>query len=110
MAKTMILAWRFETDLVWLRELKKLLDAAWSTHWVELDSDSKADSISKAVTDHAWVRIYLYGKGYFVANIVVKADDADLAKEMEVAKELLFARVLPVLDARNVKETKPVED
>jgi hypothetical protein len=106
---TKIVAWNFRTDLTWLGPLKQRLDAISRAPWTEFDSDSKQDSIGSKITDHAWLRIYMYGKGYFVANLTVQAPPDELERELELGKQRVFSELLPAVGARDVGETTPVE-
>lgn len=110
MSKDAATAWVFETDLPCLEDVKTKLDAVSPRPWTKRDSDSRPDSISHAVTEHAVARIHECGKGVFVASVELRSANADRDRELEAARARLFADVLPVIGARAVEETKPRDE
>lgn len=103
------LAWHFSSALVWRKDLKARLDPISSSPWLLRDSDRQPDSITNKITEHAWLQIFDYAKGYFVANLTVEADDGRFAQQLEQAKRHVFDELLPALGAYDVGESEPVE-
>lgn len=80
------------------------------TKWTEHDSDYKRDSISGSITKSARARIFEIGLDGFRVNLTVEVEnDADLEAMVAEAKKKLFRDVLPLLDAREIKESSPEE-
>jgi hypothetical protein len=102
-------AWVFKTDLPWLDDIKRKLDAVSPSPWAERDCEWRPDSISNLVTEDAGVQIHGFGRGVFVASVFLRRDSGGGDTQLEAGKARLFADVLPVIGARDVQETEPVE-
>ena len=108
MLKTATLAWSFRCAHR-LDTAKAALDAAWPSAWIELDSDSKQDSIGAKLTPHAAARMYRYGIDFFVVNVRVMAEDGELKARADEASQRLLEDALPLLGARDIKVCEPVD-
>jgi len=86
--------------------MKKNLDANWPMPWGEGDSHYLADYLGGTLTDKVIARIYQVHRG-FVVNL--RFDSDAKAAQVEEAKLKLLSRVLPLVLARDVKETEPLE-
>ncbi len=107
--KSVTLAWWFETPkpfpLVEVQEAVKPLGLSW----IERDCEW-SDSINGRLTQNAWARIFRFGVSGFVVNLTVEAEsDTDLDTKIAEAKKKLLGEVLPLLGARQIRETKPEE-
>jgi uncharacterized protein YegJ (DUF2314 family) len=102
-------AWHFRTELPWREDLKTRLDPVSRAPWVMCDSDRLQDSITNKITEHAWLKIFEYNKGYFVANLTVEADQLDFVRQLEQAKRRVFDEIFSAVGAHDVGESKPIE-
>ncbi len=105
--KSVTIVWWFWTPKpLPLKEACKRLGRRWFEH----DSDCKRDSISGPLTQSARARIFRYGVSGFVVNLSVEAEsNTDLEAKIAEAKKKLLGEVLPLLDAREIRETEPEE-
>ena len=108
--KSVTLAWWFETPKpLTLRKVQKTLEAL-GISWIERDCEWAPDSINGPLTQNAWARIFKIGLDGFVVNLTVEAEsDTDLEAKIAGAKKKLLGEVLPLLGAREIKETEPEE-
>ena len=88
---------------------KAALDAVWPSAWLVFDSDSKQDSIGGRLTPTATARIYRYGVEYYIVNVRVTAEQAELAARVDEANKCLLEDMLPLLAARDIKACEPVD-
>lgn len=109
MTVTETFAWRFRTELPWREDLKTRLDQISPTPWLMWDSDHRQDSITNKITEHAWLKIFEFNKGSFVANLTVEADQLDFVHQLEQAKRRVFDEIFPAVDAHDVGESTPIE-
>jgi hypothetical protein len=100
------LAWLFRTDVLGRPELKKVLDRVTAKSWDLYDSDSSHDFMSSWLTPNASLSIISYGNSC-LATLHVRADAADLDREVETAKQLTLSLVLAAVGARDIQETPP---
>jgi len=108
--KSVTLAWWFETPKP--LPLKKVQEALkpLGISWIERDCEWAPDSINGPLTQNAWARIFKIGLRGFVVNLTVEAEsNTDLEAKIAEAKKKLLSEVLPLLDAREIGETKPEE-
>ncbi len=105
------------TTLAWLFKIPKPLSftevikrLGGETEWIERDCEYSYDSISGAIMKNAWARIFKIALNLFLVNLTIEVErDTDLEVMIEEAKEKLFRDVLPLLDAREIKECEPEE-
>ncbi len=106
----MTLAWSFQSHLTW-KEMQDRLNAASDQPWTEGDSEYHGDYLAKRLAEHTVARIYAVKEG-FVVNLrhrTVGDDEAAAGERMGSAKSVLLERVLPLLLARDVAETEPLD-
>ena len=108
--KSVTLAWWFETPKpLTLGKMQEELEAL-GISWIERDCEWAPDSINGPLTQNAWARIFKFGLRGFVVNLTVEAEsNTDLEAKIAEAKKRLLGEVLPLLDARKIRETKPEE-
>lgn len=108
--KSVTLAWWFKTPKpLALKKVQKALKPL-GISWIERDCAWAPDSINGPLTQNAWARIFKFGLDGFVVNLTVEAEsDTDLEATIAEAKKRLLGEVLPLLGAREIKETKPEE-
>jgi hypothetical protein len=103
--KSVTLAWWFETPKpLTLNKVQEALKPL-GISWIERDCEWAPDSINGPLTQNASSRIFQFGVSGFVVNLTVEAESNT---ELEAKKKLL-GEVLPLLDAREIEETKPEE-
>ena len=96
-------AWFFECDLRRRDDLKAKLDSFSSTPWQKWESDSGQDSLTHKITGHAWLQIFEFGMGGYVANLTVETENEhELATEIELAKRVTFDEIFASIGARNI--------
>jgi hypothetical protein len=99
-------AWGFNSDLT-LEEMKDRLKLFSSKPWIDRDSDVKPDSIYGELSEESAVRIFSVGEDamWFVAVLMVDADDTVAKQVATDALKNLMERVLPAVEARDIKPT-----
>ena len=101
-----VMGWRFDSDLSLGAMLAKI-NASWPSKWAEGDSDTK-EYIGGALTKPAVGRIYKV-KSHYIANMKHWAKgDAD-PMELLDAQQVVVAKLLPLLGAKNVNACEPFE-
>ncbi len=108
--KSVTLAWWFETPKpLGLREMQEALKPL-GISWIERDCEWAPDSINGPLTQNAWARIFEIGLRGFVVNLTVEAEsNTEFEAKIAEAKKKPLGDVLPLLDARKIRETKPEE-
>jgi hypothetical protein len=103
--KQTILAWRFRSSTpLSLTQALKRLGRTWTKH----DSDYRLDSISGPITKRARACVFKVGLTGFIVHLTVETEhDSDFEAAVTQAKEKLLSDVLPLLDAREIKESSP---
>lgn len=103
--KSVTLAWWFWAPKpLTFRKMQEALKPL-GISWIERDCEWAPDSINGPLTQNAWARIFKFCLRGFVVNLTVEAEsNTDLE-----AKTKLLSEVLPLLDAREIRETKPEE-
>jgi hypothetical protein len=104
------LAWYFKCDLHRRDDLKARLDSFSPTPWEKWDSDSGEDSLTNKITSHAWLQIYEFGMGGYVANLKVAAEtEQELATQIELAKRKTFDEIFASVGARDIAVEEPYQ-
>lgn len=108
--KSVTLAWWFWAPKpLTFRKMQEALKPL-GISWIERDCEWAPDSINGSLTQNAWARIFKFGLRGFVVNLTVEAEsNTDLEAKIAEAKKKLLSEVLPLLDAREIRETKPEE-
>jgi hypothetical protein len=91
-----------------LDEMKVLLDAASPAPWMIGSSHYHGDYLGGRLTPEAIARIYRIGDGY-VASLRFSSTRGDAVAHFDAAKEQLLSRVLPLVGARDVRATEPID-
>ncbi len=108
--KSVTIAWWFWTPKpLGLTEMQEALKPL-GISWIERDCEWAPDSINGALTQNAWARIFQFGVRGFVVNLTVEAEsNTEFEAKIAEAKKKLLGEVLPLLDAREIRKTKPEE-
>jgi hypothetical protein len=102
-----MLAWFFECDLRRRDDLKARLDSFSSTPWEKWESDSGQDSLTNKIANQAWLQIFEFGMGGYVANLTVEATtEEELATHTELAKRKTF-EIFASIGARDIEVREP---
>ena len=107
MADRTILGWAFRSPLS-LDEMKKRLDEAGPKPWSDGDSAYHGDYLGGTLTAEAVARIYKLRDG-FVVNLRFFSEAGDPVAQLASATDDLLHRVLPLVEARDVRSTDPLE-
>ncbi len=91
-----------------LAEMKPRLDALGPTPWSEGDSERHGDYLGGKLTAEAVGRIYKMREG-FVVNLRFFSTNGDPLSQLAMAKERLLTKVLPAVEAREVKPADPLD-
>ena len=98
-------AYSFKSNLA-LEELRERLNKGNRWEWLRRNSDRFDDYIS-ALANPDWGMLKVYvEKDHYVIDVVFRSARAEAAAEFEALHKLVLERVLPSVDAREVKAVK----
>ena len=91
--------------------MKAPLDAAFGRAWSWGDSAIHGDYLGGSITPEAVVRIYEVDDRFVVELrfFSTAGSAAAAAEQLAQAEELLIGKVLPTIDAKDVKDADPMD-
>jgi hypothetical protein len=101
------LGWAFRSS-VSFDEMKRRLDSAGPQPWVVGDSAYHGDYLGGKLTPETFARIYEVQDG-FVVNLRLFSAEGDPISQLAKATDDLLKRVLPLVEARDIRSTDPLE-
>jgi hypothetical protein len=92
-------------------QMKARLDAAYGTSWSWGDSAIHGDYLGGKVTPEGVVRIYEVGDRFVVELrfYSTAASTATAAEQLAAAKASTLEKLLPAIEAKDVRETDPMD-
>ncbi|WP_437599754.1 hypothetical protein [Sorangium sp. So ce590] len=106
-AASTTLAWSFKSDLS-QDEMRRRLDERWPSAWAISDSDRHGDYLAGKLTPEAAARIYEDGPR-FVVHLRFYSAGGDVRMQLLEAQQRLIVEVLPLVGARDVEPTEPLD-
>ncbi|WP_437306747.1 hypothetical protein [Sorangium sp. So ce388] len=101
------LAWSFKSELS-QDEMLRRLEARWPSVWAISDDHRHGDYVAGKLTPEAAARIYEDGPR-FVVHLRFSSAGGDVKLQLLQAQQRLVVEVLPLVGARDVAPTEPLD-
>lgn len=105
-----IYAYAFTSTLS-LSEIRAKLNDIGPWSWIERDNDRFGEYISTRAMpdpDPGFIKIFVEPDHYAV-NVVLKSERVDAPEEFAIVRNTLMQKLLPAIDARNIRDTGTYE-